>query len=159
EAMLRRRGQDRRAARPLASEAAAGADPTPTAYREPAMTDTSSDLQTLIDQYLHRGDAVGWFEELYARANGDPRAVPWAHTSPRKELIEWVREKQPDGTGQAALVIGCGLGDDAEFLAGLNYQVTAFDVSKTAIEWCRHRFPHSTVKYQVADMFEPPTDW
>ena len=122
------------------------------------MADLNNIAET-IQHHLNRGDATGWFEVLYARANGDPRAVPWAHTSPRKELVEWAREQQPDGAGQPALVIGCGLGDDAEFLAGLNYRVTAFDVSKTAIEWCRRRFPRSTVNYQVANMFEPPADW
>jgi protein-L-isoaspartate O-methyltransferase len=36
--------------------------------------------------------------------------------------------------GKRALVVGCGLGYDAEFLARLGYAVTGFDVAPTAIE-------------------------
>jgi SAM-dependent methyltransferase len=123
------------------------------------MSDSQEDIERLIEESLDRGDAVGWFEDLYAQAQGDYRRVPWAHMSPRKEVVEWAMQKQPDGRGRSALVIGCGLGDDAELLAGLHYTVTAFDVSKTAIEWCRQRFPDSSVDYQVADLFEPPQEW
>jgi SAM-dependent methyltransferase len=104
-------------------------------------------------------EATAWFEELYARANGDPCAIPWVHMRPRKELVEWAFQKQPNGEDRTALVIGCGLGDDAELLAGLGYKVTAFDVSPTAVDWCRRRFPNSAVDYVVADMFDPSAAW
>ncbi len=123
------------------------------------MSETPSDPLHMIDDYLDRGDALGWFEELYASADGDTRKVPWAHMAPRKEMVEWVFERQPDGKDKSALVIGCGLGDDAELLAGLNYVVTAFDISQTAIDWCKQRFPNSKVHYVVADMFAPPSAW
>jgi ubiquinone/menaquinone biosynthesis C-methylase UbiE len=55
--------------------------------------------------------------------------------------------------------VACGLGDDAEELAGRGYTVTAFDVSPTAIEKCRERFPASTVNYLVADVFDLPKAW
>ncbi len=38
-------------------------------------------------------------------------------------------------------MIGTALGDDAELLSGRGYAVTAFDVSPTAIEGARRRFP------------------
>jgi SAM-dependent methyltransferase len=123
------------------------------------MSDSQKDIERLIEGSLDRGDAMGWFEDLYAQAQGDYRRVPWAHMSPRKEVVEWVMQKQPEGRERSALVIGCGLGDDAELLAGLHYTVTAFDVSKTAIEWCQQRFPNSSVDYQTADLFEPPQEW
>jgi SAM-dependent methyltransferase len=123
------------------------------------MSDSQEEIERLIEESLKRGDVVGWFEELYAQAGEDLRRVPWVHMSPRKELVEWALQKQPDGRGRSALVIGCGVGDDAEVLAGLNYAVTAFDVSKTAIEWCRQRFPSSSVDYQTADLFAPPQEW
>ncbi len=58
-----------------------------------------------------------------------------------------------------ALVVGCGLGDDAEFLSQQGFTVTAFDVSPTAIAWCKQRFPGSTVSYHVTDLFEPSAKW
>jgi len=64
-----------------------------------------------------------------------------------------------NGAGCRALKIGCGLGDDAEELARRGFEVTAFDVSKTAVEWCKKRFPESTVEYVVADLLKPPADW
>jgi SAM-dependent methyltransferase len=118
------------------------------------MADPSNNRNDLT--HLYR-EAAAWFEELYA--TGDPCAIPWAHMSPRKELVEWAFQKQPQGKDRTALVIGCGLGDDAELLAGLHYKVTAFDVSPTAIDWCRRRFSNSAVAYVVADMFDPPAVW
>ena len=63
------------------------------------------------------------------------------------------------GKEKAALVVGCGLGDDAEELARLGFRVTAFDISETAVDWCRRRFPASAVEYRVADLFAPPASW
>ncbi|MHC5748832.1 MAG: class I SAM-dependent methyltransferase, partial [Nostoc sp.] len=60
---------------------------------------------------------------------------------------------------QKALVIGCGLGDDAEALVNLGFEVTAFDISPTAIAWCQERFPNSTVNYIVADLLAIPSQW
>jgi SAM-dependent methyltransferase len=62
------------------------------------------------------------------------------------------------GTGRA-LVVGCGLGDDAELLARLGYAVVAFDYSPTAIGRARERFPESQVDYVVADLLDPPAEW
>ena len=58
---------------------------------------------------------------------------------------------KPSASEQKALIIGCGLGDDAEALAKLGFEVTAFDISTSAIAWCQQRFPDSTVNYLVAD--------
>lgn len=123
------------------------------------MTEEASKIQEFINSYLDQGDVIGWFEALYARAEGNLEAVPWAHRCARVELVEWFFEQQPAATGKRALVVGCGLGDDAEFLAGLGFAVTAFDISQTAIEWCKKRFPESKVEYVTADMFAPPPAW
>jgi SAM-dependent methyltransferase len=61
--------------------------------------------------------------------------------------------------GRSALIVGCGLGDDAEEAARRGYLVTAFDLSPTAIQDCRDRFPGSAVDYQVADLFHLPARW
>ena len=123
------------------------------------MADEQRTAREIVQEHLERGDGVGWFEPFYAAADGNAAAIPWAVTGPRRDLVHWAQETHAAGNGQAALVIGCGLGDDAEFLAELGYRVTAFDISPTAIDWCKQRFPDSPVSYQVADMFAPPVEW
>jgi SAM-dependent methyltransferase len=61
--------------------------------------------------------------------------------------------------GKKALVIGCGLGDDAEQLAAWGFETTAFDISEAAIRTAKKRFPKSEVNYYVADLFQPPAGW
>jgi 2-polyprenyl-3-methyl-5-hydroxy-6-metoxy-1,4-benzoquinol methylase len=67
-------------------------------------------------------------------------------------LEDWLKLSHLGGDGKTALVIGCGLGDDAEALSSLGFAVTAFDISPTAIAWCQQRFPNSQVNYLVADL-------
>ena len=87
------------------------------------------------------------------------KAVPWADMAVNLNLAEWLEREQIRGAGKRAIVVGCGLGDDAEALSRLGFEVTAFDISPTAIAWCQTRFPDSTVSYQVADLFETSTTW
>ena len=63
------------------------------------------------------------------------------------------------GDGARALVVGCGLGEDAEYIARLGYATTAFDIAPTAIAAARSRFPRSPVDYQVADLLALPHGW
>ncbi|MHC5771631.1 MAG: class I SAM-dependent methyltransferase [Nostoc sp.] len=51
------------------------------------------------------------------------------------------------------------MGDDAEALVNLGFEITAFDISPTAIAWCQERFPNSTVNYIVADLLAIPSQW
>lgn len=104
-------------------------------------------------------DGMSWFEELYRAANGDASQVPWADRRPNRNLVSWLERETPRGRGVRTLVVGCGLGDDAELLARWQFDVTAFDLSPTAIEWCRSRYPSTSVKYIEADLFQPPAEW
>ena len=107
------------------------------------------------------------FEEIYARTGDDLASVPWARLAPHPLLVMWLDSPDAPGVGASgssagggeALVVGCGLGDDAEELARRGYAVTAFDVSPTAIARCGERFPQSPVCYQVADVLNPPGEW
>jgi SAM-dependent methyltransferase len=74
-------------------------------------------------------------------------------------LSDWLRHRPSAGQGKSAIVIGCGLGDDAEALARAGFAVTAIDISPEAIDWCKRRFPNSTVKYLVQDLFDTPKSW
>ncbi len=103
------------------------------------------------------GEPLRWFEELYEGAKRDSGEVPWARMEPHPKMVEWIASN-PDVQGRA-LVVGCGLGDDAEWLSSVGFDVTAFDISRSSIEWCRERFPDSSVEYRVADLLAPPPEW
>lgn len=113
----------------------------------------------LAQESLDRGDPTGWFDALYVQANDDPQQIPWADLRPNPNLVAWLDRQSPLTSEQRALVVGCGLGDDAEELVARGYRVTAFDVSPTAIAWCHRRFPDSTVDFQIADALQPPASW
>jgi SAM-dependent methyltransferase len=98
------------------------------------------------------------FEDLYALVGDDLARIPWASLRPHPNLVSWL-DQRPAGAGRPALVVGCGLGDDAEELRRRGYRVSAFDYAATAIGWCRRRFPQSTVAYRIADLFDLPADW
>jgi hypothetical protein len=98
------------------------------------------------------------FEEMYAAVGEDLAALPWASLTPFPLLVEWL-DGPGAGVSGEALVVGAGLGDDAEELARRGFAVTAFDLSPTAIERARERFPDSTVDYRVADLLELPAEW
>lgn len=105
------------------------------------------------------GDVTGWFEEVYAASRGHAREVPWARLTPNPLFLSWAERCGLMVDGETAAVIGCGLGDDAEELARRGFSVTAFDISPTAIGWCRDRFPGSPVDYHQADLFALPSGW
>ena len=116
-------------------------------------------IRQLITSEGGESNPSGWFEPLYTQAQGNPDHVPWANLHPHPYLMDWLDHHLPAGQDRTALVIGCGLGDDAEVLADRGFQVTAFDISPTAITWCQQRFPQSTVTYTVADLFQLDPTW
>ena len=99
----------------------------------------------------------GFFESMYRDARGDADGIPWASLAPSSIVDRWLgATTAPPGP---AAVVACGLGDDAEALAAQGWEVTAFDVAPTAIDWARRRFPESPVDYVVADLFDVPPTW
>ncbi|GAA2483756.1 class I SAM-dependent methyltransferase [Winogradskya humida] len=117
---------------------------------------TVPDTTRLARESLAAGDPTGWFEKLYAQAGAD---IPWDVPRPSRYLTAWAGRAAMTGHGRSALVVGCGLGRDAEFLAGLGFAVTAFDISETAVRTARERHPGSPVDYMVADLLDPPARW
>jgi SAM-dependent methyltransferase len=104
-------------------------------------------------------DPTGWFEPLYRAAEAGDAVVPWDRHAPSPLLVEWTAARAPDGRGRRAIVVGCGLGDDAEHVAALGFRTVAFDVAPTAIAGARRRFPGSPVEYVVADLLDLPAEW
>lgn len=116
-------------------------------------------IKQLAAAALRSNEPSAWFEILYQEAKGDEKQVPWAKLTPHPYLQDWLERHPPQVEGRSAAAVGCGLGDDAEALAALGFQVTAFDISPSAIAWCQQRFPDSTVNYVVADLFHLPAEW
>lgn len=104
-------------------------------------------------------DPTGWFERVYAAAEAGQTEVPWDRGAPNRLLVEWASSSALAGAGRRAVIVGCGLGDDAEFFAGLGFATTAFDISATAVRAARRRYPDSRVSYATADLLNLPADW
>ena len=99
------------------------------------------------------------FEAIYAGAETGAAKPPWDYGAPRPQLVEWAEAHELAGGGREALVVGCGYGADAEFLASLGFRTTAFDFAPTAIAGARRKYPASEVNYLVADVLDLPREW
>jgi len=113
----------------------------------------------MVKFYQDEDNPTGWFDSIYTDAQGDYRAVFWADLEPSPYLLEWLKNCVFKHTGRKAIVIGCGVGDDAEALSEAGYEVTAFDISPEAIHLCKNRYPDTTVNYLEADLFDYPSQW
>ena len=106
---------------------------------------------------LAAGDPTGWFEPLYAGAVAGQMPLPW-DGAPRRQLVDWAG-RQARVNGKKAVIVGAGLGENAELVAGLGYDTLAFDIAPTAVTQARQRFPRSVVDYRVGDLLDLPPEW
>ena len=123
------------------------------------MADPRARVRELAAEYARKGDQLGWFEALYQEAESGSAAIPWADMEPNPRLLEFWKSHPLETAGKRALVIGSGLGDDAEQLAAWGFKTNGFDISRTAIEKTKKRYPKTQVEYVVADLFHPPEAW
>lgn len=100
-----------------------------------------------------------FFEAMYQGAAGGQLTLPWHRPVPHPLLLDWVGKRDVTGSGRRAVVVGCGLGVDAEYVAGLGFDTTAFDVSETAVSLARREHPDSAVTYTTADLLDLPKEW
>ena len=99
------------------------------------------------------------FEAIYAGAEAGAAKPPWDYGAPRPQLVEWADAQNLAGGGREALVVGCGYGADAEFLASLGFRTTGFDFAPTAIAGATRKHPDTDVSYLVADVLDLPREW
>ena len=96
--------------------------------------------------------ASAWFDDLYKNNKESQENIPWARQAVNPLLQTYLDEDK--GYKGTALVIGCGLGDDAKALEMAGYDVTAIDVSQTALDLAKERFLGSEIKFVKQDIFE-----
>jgi SAM-dependent methyltransferase len=124
---------------------------------------TPRDWQRAADRLAARsladGDPTGWFDRLYRAGTAGEVEMPWDRTEPYPLLAEWADGRDGGDAGRRAVVVGCGLGADAEYVASLGFTTVAFDVSPEAIRLARDRSPGSPVDYVVGDLLDPRPEW
>ena len=116
-------------------------------------------VRKLAAEHIERGDQLGWFEALYSEAEGKTEHIPWADLEPNSFFTSWAEENDLKGCGKRAIVVGCGLGDDARYLYDHGFDVTAFDISPTAIAWAKRLHRDTEIQFEVADLFQPVRSW
>jgi len=97
-----------------------------------------------------------FFESVYENADHkNLAAIPWATLAPNVYLEKHLSQHE-NVTDKKALVIGCGLGDDALILENHGYMVDAIDIAPSAIALAKKRHPDSKVNFQVGDIYDMP---
>lgn len=112
--------------------------------------------QTPFDYSKAQDEATGWFNDYYKEANKQIGTVAWAKGEPNPFLSEYLDSF--NGRPSKAIVIGCGLGDDAFALYAAGFDVTAIDISPEAIAWAKERFEGADIDFRVADLFSLPSE-
>ncbi len=114
--------------------------------------------KAMVKEHQDNDDPLGWFDSIYTDAKGNYENVFWADLEPSPYLMQWL-QVNPSIPGEKAIVIGSGIGDDAEAMSTAGYKVTAFDIAPEAIRLCQQRYPNTKVNYQVQDLFNYPKEW
>jgi len=99
--------------------------------------------------------ATAWFNDLYEEHRDNHENIPWARQAVNPLLQTYLEDETHTHKGKA-LVIGCGLGDDAHALDEAGYDVLAIDVSEVALELAAKRSEDSSIRYEKQDIFDMP---
>jgi len=98
--------------------------------------------------------ASAWFDSAYKEHEDNHENIPWARKDVNPLLQSYLHENK-EHKGKA-LVIGCGLGDDAYALDKAGYDVLAIDISQTALDLAQKRFADSSIIFEKQDIFDMP---
>jgi 2-polyprenyl-3-methyl-5-hydroxy-6-metoxy-1,4-benzoquinol methylase len=98
--------------------------------------------------------ASEWFDEFYRENRDEYAGIPWARLTVNPLLKRYLQDES--GRKGEALIIGCGLGDDAEAVDVAGYDVLAIDVSQSALELAAERFSDGSITFEQQDIFDMP---
>ena len=99
-----------------------------------------------------------FFESMYENADKENlSSIPWATLSANTDLTEYLAT-QEHVVDKRALIIGCGLGDDARVLVEHGYDVDAMDISPSAIALAKERYTDAKINFYVADIYAMPME-
>lgn len=101
--------------------------------------------------------ASAWFDDLYKKNEHSHENIPWARQDVNPYLQTYLDEKR-ECKGKA-LVIGCGLADDAYALRQAGYDTLAIDISQTALDMAQKRFPDAGIIFKKQDIFDMPDEY
>lgn len=74
-----------------------------------------------------------WLVRTPLRRYAGEQGVRWDLGRPHPSLVDRAGARELTGAGRRAIVVGCGLGEDAEFVAGLGFGTVAFDIAPSAV--------------------------
>lgn len=126
----------------------------------------------LRSKYEQEGTPLLWFDALYKEAEGDAELIPWGNgaqsqsdqpadtnsSKARVPLLNWLNDLKPDFPRGKVLDVGCGLGYNAVALHQAGFDVTAFDISETAVQWAADNYKNIPVTWRTADLLNMPKD-
>ena len=99
-------------------------------------------------------EASAWFEDFYKKNQDTHENIPWAKLKVNPLLDAYLQDSN-EYKGKA-LVIGCGLGDDAYALHLAGFEVLAIDISQTALDLAQERFLDADIAFEKQDIFDMP---
>ncbi len=124
--------------------------------RSEKMDEVRERMLEMANKAKYSEQPLSWFEDLYRSSNRNREQIPWDWREPHPFLVVWTNENEIPGR---ALVVGSGLGEDAAFLYERGWEVTAFDVSESAVEWSRNLHQGTDIDWVVGDLLNPEEGW
>ncbi|NQY20202.1 MAG: methyltransferase domain-containing protein [Campylobacteraceae bacterium] len=114
-------------------------------------------FKKMVKEHQQNDEPTSWCNSIYEDVKGDYTKVFWSDLESNPYLLEYISNNKAEG--KKAIVVGCGVGDDAFSLSEAGYKVTAFDISSAAIDLCKKRYENSKIDFLVADLFDYPISW
>jgi SAM-dependent methyltransferase len=102
--------------------------------------------------------ASEWFNDVYEKHKENHHNIPWARKAVNPLLQTYLDDASQTHKGKA-LVVGCGLGDDAHALQVAGYEVVAIDISQAALDIAKERSEGLDIIYEKQDIFDMPAKY